>query len=143
MGRDLDVLVAGVDVERAASAARRVLEHEDLTVGIPPRIWGTRLVAGPIGSEPDLLEIHRVAAITWRNVVLTDGPQPTASLGPFQVDPWVSFAKRVLMPLLAGSIGTLRAQPQRFKLQPSERGPARRALRPCWALSQRAVCWRR
>jgi hypothetical protein len=128
VGRDLDVLVRAGEQVRARDVARRALAEAGFTVAQPPPLWGERLVAAINGESADLMEVHLITEISWRNVLLAASPRPTARTGPFAVDPWAAFAKRVLMPLLAGKAHKLDAEPARLALTPEERTAAGRAL---------------
>ena len=86
----------------------------------PSTLWGERLVAAALDPKPDLLEIHAVDAISWRFTRLTDELSPSIRIGPFAVDPWVRFAKRILLPALAGEIPKLLKELQRYPVQEPE-----------------------
>lgn len=103
MGRDLDVLVAGSQVEYAAAIARGVLERFFEHVVRPPPIWGERLIGvTDTAGELEVLEVHLTDEIRWRHIVLATDPRERDRIGPFTLDPWAAFAKRVVLPLLAG-----------------------------------------
>ena len=104
VGRDLDILVAAEQVEDVLATARSVFESKGWQVARPPGTWGERIVA--FGEQA--VEIHAVTEVSWRVVTFSSSPKPATELGPFQVDPWAAFAKRVLMPAFAGD-------PERFK----------------------------
>jgi hypothetical protein len=112
-GRDLDVLVQSDQIDLALSLADGVFRDGRWRIAYPPAIWGKRLLATTSRGSRDMLEIHTLSALTWRNVTLANHPAPTGSIGPFKVDSWVSFAKRVVGPLLAGNL-------RRFSLRPEE-----------------------
>jgi hypothetical protein len=130
VGRDLDVLIARRDIARGIDAAQRVLEASGLRVGRPPRLWGERVIATLDGPTPDMLEVHAVPALAWTGSVLADLPIPSERVGPFAIDPWVSFVKRIMMPLLSGASGRLREEPSRFVVDHAEYDAARRRLPP-------------
>lgn len=130
VGRDLDVLVARRDIARAIDAAEQVLEASGLRVGRPPRLWGERLIASLDGPTPDMLEVHAIPTLTWTGSVLADRPRPSERVGPFAIDPWVSFVKRVLIPLLAGASSRWRDAPSQLATRASECEAARHRLPP-------------
>ena len=122
------MLAGSRDARRAIDVAQDVLERKGLLVVRPPRLWGERLVAAVLDPEPDLLEIHAVDAISWHGACLTAGPAPCMLLGPFAVDPWVRFAKRVLLPALAAEVPKLIAELHRLPVQEAEAAASIRRL---------------
>lgn len=130
VGRDLDVVVPSRHLRRAIDIAHDVLERAGLAVLRPPPLWGERLVGAILDPEPDLIEIHVVEAISWRSAHLAGDPAPSLRIGPFAVDPWVRFAKRVLLPALAGQLRKLMIELERHPLQEAEAAAARRRLPP-------------
>jgi hypothetical protein len=120
VGRDLDVLAAARQAARMIDAAQDVLERHGLVVFRPPRLWGDRIVAAALDPDPDLLEIHVVGAVSWGFANLTGEPEPSMRVGPFAVDPWVRFAKRILLPALAGNIAKVRTELERSPLNEAE-----------------------
>ena len=128
VGRDLDVLVRPRHVRRAIAIAAAVLSSEGCVVVRPPRIWGERIVAAVLEPVPDLLEVHAVDGISWSFVRLAGEPEPSARVGPFPVDPWVRFAKRVLLPAFAGDLAKLTAELQRHPVDDAEAAAARSRL---------------
>jgi hypothetical protein len=120
VGRDLDVLIARRDIARGMDAAQRVLEESGANVGRPPRLWGERVIALLDGPTPDMLEVHAVRAFTWNGSILADSPVPSERIGPFAIDPWVSFVKRIIMPLLAGASDRFRGAPSQLALSETE-----------------------
>jgi adenylate kinase family enzyme len=128
VGRDLDVLVGSGHARRAIELAQDVLEHTGLTVVRPPRLWGERLVAAALDPEPDLLEVHALDGVSWRWGSVTGEPHPSLSIGPFGVDPWVRFAKRILMPVLAADHRKLLGELERYPADALETAAAREHL---------------
>lgn len=101
LGRDVDVVMRSRDIATALDEARQSLTAAGWRVVEPPRLWGRRLVAvDPCASQ--MLELHVHSRLRWRTVVVAEGASPTARHGPFAIDPWIAWAKRVLLPLLAG-----------------------------------------
>jgi len=120
-GRDIDVLVDRDHASRAITLAERVLRDRGLLVARPPRLWGDRVLAADSAPSDDVLEIHTVVRIAWRNVVLVAEPKATMRVGPFAIDPWVSIVKRIILPLLAGSTDKFVRAPAEFHATPEER----------------------
>jgi hypothetical protein len=123
VGRDLDVLVGSRCARRAIDLAQSVLEGEGLLVARPARLWGERLVAAARDPEPDLLEIHAVD-ISWGVACLAGEPAPSMQIGPFAVDPWARFAKRVLLPALAAEIPKVVGELERYPMREAETAAA-------------------
>jgi hypothetical protein len=130
VGRDLDVVVTRRHIRRLVDLAQEVLANEGLSVARPSRLWGERVVAGQFDPKPDLLEIHAVEAITWRFACLSTEPSPSMRIGPFAVDPWARFAKRILLPALAGEFPKVLKELQRYPLQQAEAAAASAQLPP-------------
>lgn len=120
VGRDLDVLTDARHSKRAIDLAQEVLESKGLVVIRPPPLWGERLVAAVLEPEPDLLEVHAVNAISWRFACLAAEPVPSIHVGPFAIDPWVRFAKRILLPALAAQTSKLMAELRGYPMQEAE-----------------------
>jgi thymidylate kinase len=94
-------------------------EH-GLTIVFPPPLWGKRLLALGNKGWSDLVEIHTMEKLSWRNVLFADSPNVSEEKGPFKIDPWVSFLKRVLMPLLAGVFQRLEREPRQLEFLKGE-----------------------
>ena len=120
VGRDLDVLVHRADVERALALARERLEARGWVVARPPGLWGERLVAFAGGAGGDSLEVHTLTRLVWASVVLAGAPHAAEGHAPFRVDPWAAFAKRILMPLLAGDRTRFVERPAELRLSTEE-----------------------
>src|SRR4030095_1152528 len=99
-----------------------VFRRATWTVAYPSAIWGRRLIAIATGGRKGMLEIHTLGAITWRNVTLAHHPAPNGCIGPFKTDSWVSFAKRIVAPLLAGNF-------ERFSVRAEESSATEHELR--------------
>jgi hypothetical protein len=130
IGRDLDVVARPEQSVRMLDVAQDVLERRGLVVFRPPRLWGERIIAAALDPEPDLLEIHVVGAISWGFAYLTGDPAPTIRVGPFSVDPWILFAKRILLPALAGDIAKIRTELERAPVTDAEAAAASTRLPP-------------
>jgi len=101
MGRDLDVLVQRNQVSLALFIASEILEEHGWRVARPAPIWGRRLVATRGDSHFEMIEVHTVSSLSWRNTVFATRPGTREVRGTFRVDPWLSFLKSALFPLLA------------------------------------------
>jgi hypothetical protein len=106
IGRDLDIHMDPRHAHRALEEARQTLTKAGWpTVVCPPPLWGARLVAlTPDGDDRyEYLEFHTAAGFAWLALPLvTADVSATSRVGPFPVNSWTTFAKAVLLPLLAG-----------------------------------------
>ena len=115
VGRDLDVMFTAQSVLKSLSIASQVLEDNGYSIAFPHPIWGRRVVGvHTTGAASSAIEIHGITSVGWSNVCFAGRPRPTEMTGPFRVDPWASFAKRVLLPLLAEGETTFDARPGDF-----------------------------
>jgi hypothetical protein len=128
VGRDLDVLVKPGQGRRAVGLARAALEAHGYQVLLPPSLWGHRLLALRGEDWSDLLEIHTLEGIGWHHTVFAAQPNPTGRIGPFAVDPWASFAKQILLPLLANGLQRFTQQPERLVVTEAQQAAAARRL---------------
>jgi hypothetical protein len=112
LGRDLDILMDQAQAPRALRHASKTLT--DLgweTVVSPPDLWGKRIVAlHERNGGFDYLELHTTRPLRWALMRFTGAYEsPDKTVGPFPVSAWVTFAKAVLLPLLAGDVGRFNA----------------------------------
>ena len=122
LGRDLDILVQSDQVNYAIDVAATILVRKGYKVVHPPNLWGERLVAFRNGcGNLESIEIHTVTKLSWFYITLADNPNPSLYKGNFKVDPWVSFVKRVLLPLLYDNVGRFMTKPQELELATLER----------------------
>jgi hypothetical protein len=113
IGRDLDILMDQRLADTALIEAAAVLRDLGWSAVRPPDLWGKRLVGlgeDDHGGSPRYVELHTVSALTWAVLALADRREPaTASLGAVPMSRWATFAKAVLLPLLAGTFTKLEA----------------------------------
>lgn len=72
-----------------------------------------------------MFELHVLPSLRWRNVILADRPTPTRSIGPFAIDPWIGWAKRALLPILAVSPARLEERRRVLEFGPGELAASR------------------
>lgn len=95
----------------------------------PPGLWGPRLLAvRRTGGTFDSIEIHTFTKLGWAYAFVATEPHPGLCKGPFKIDPWVSFVKRVLTPLLAGDTERFRRRPYELQLLPWEKEAVQETL---------------
>jgi hypothetical protein len=119
-GRDLDILVHRRDLKAVLEIATSILEEYRWTTFFPPPVWGHRILAVQNAAWASLLELHFIQRLSWRNVVLTRSFCATSRKGPFKIDPWASFAKRILLPLLANKTERLMKRSHELNISPEE-----------------------
>ncbi len=101
IGRDLDLLIDERDMEMAIRLAVQELQIGDYRITQPPNPWqAAALFAFGVSNT---IEIDFIPRLFWGGVVLAEGVSNSLiSIGPFKVDLWASFAKRVLLRVLYG-----------------------------------------
>jgi hypothetical protein len=119
VGRDLDVVVNGRELRWAAQIAGGQLGALGFVVLSPANPWGAVWLFA--FREGLALEIDLIPFLARGPALLVPGPKPAGQVGPFRVDPWASFAKRILMPILGG------AAPGEPLIGPGEEDEARSA----------------
>lgn len=98
IGRDLDVIVDKGSIVKAIGTAAKILQGNGFTVVAPWHPWHGRSL---FAFRADVsLELHLLPALVWGPAVLVSRAAPSYQVGPFNVDPWATFAKRVLTRLL-------------------------------------------
>lgn len=142
VGRDIDVLIRADQVAAGLTIAEHVLVAHGFTVIHPPPLWGARLLASHNADWDSVwIEIHTLTQLSWRNVRLADTPHPSEHWGPFQVDPWVSFSKRILHPLLDGDTQRYADRPGEWTLYKGEHDVVPPVLRSlCGAELAQQLC---
>ncbi len=122
LGRDLDILIQSDQANYAIAIGAAIFTRKGYEVVRPPNLWGERLVAFCHNySNLESTEIHTVTRLSWFHVVFVDYPNPSSYKGNFKVDPWASFVKRVLLPLLYGNVKQFGRKPQELPLDALER----------------------
>lgn len=107
LGRDLDLLMDQRQAHLALHRASDLLRSLGWTItACPPSLWGQRLV---VLKEEDghfsYIELHTMGELQWALMRFADTREPTSiHLGPFPLSYWATFAKAVLLPLLAGDV---------------------------------------
>ncbi|HEU5255415.1 MAG TPA: hypothetical protein VFU28_05465 [Vicinamibacterales bacterium] len=104
IGRDLDIHIDIDAMPHAVATAMRHLRDAGYTITLPPQPWhwqGRWICAF---NEGDNVTLDFIPYLIWGPVVLVTAPKPTHHVGPFPVDRWSQFAKRVLMYVLTGRL---------------------------------------
>jgi thymidylate kinase len=108
LGRDLDVFVNKADLHRALKIAWEVLREGGWTVVSPKNDpWPKRSIfAFKDGWAFQIDLFYR--GLVWGPVTILDAnvcpDSADISVGPFKINIWASFAKRIVIKLLAGAI---------------------------------------
>jgi hypothetical protein len=104
LGRDIDIAVPSKGIPAAlgviASAAKRASWH---IVALQKRVLGHYRLFLRSLSGHDQLEVDLLPNLSWGPLVIFESVSASERNGPFLVDPWISFAKRVLLQVLAGN----------------------------------------
>ncbi len=109
IGRDLDIFVDRRQMQEASNIASRILREHGCFVVMDRKDWAWWIIGvNTTGGVPWSIEIDLVAYMNWGPAMLINKPRPGYSIGPFAVDPWAAFVKRVLMQILGGSIEKFR-----------------------------------
>ena len=133
MGRDLDILMEPAQAVPALADARRVLCANGWTMFVcPSSLWDIRMVALRRLDEGvyGYLELHTMGQLTWALLPIADTSLAVGEhRGPFPTSRWISFAKGVLMPLLAGDLSRFNDQYlARHRIPEAQRDEARSQL---------------
>lgn len=121
VGRDLDILISSEHVDRAIEMAKNILTQHQFVYVLPPALWGKRILGIKSLKAEEYIEIHTIKKLIWRSVTLGDLPNIQKKVGPFKIDPWISFVKRILLPFLAGEIERFKHKPNEFCFKEGER----------------------
>jgi hypothetical protein len=104
IGRDLDIHVDIDAMPDAVASAMRHLRDAGYTITLPPQPWHWRGRWICAFNEGENITLDFIPYLIWGPVVLVTAPTPTHYIGPFPVDRWSEFAKRVLMYVLTGRL---------------------------------------
>ncbi|MEM1989650.1 MAG: phosphotransferase [Candidatus Bathyarchaeia archaeon] len=121
LGRDLDILVHADQTDQALKIVIELAKNKGWPVVIsPPSLYGKRIVAFA-DNYKTYIEIHTMERLSWAVVSFADKPEPLYQIGPFKVDPWASFVKRILMVFLSGGKKRFRERPHELILNKYEK----------------------
>ena len=104
IGRDLDIHIDIDAIPNAVAIAVGHLRDAGYTITLPPQPWHWRGRWISAFNEGDNVTLDFIPYLIWGPVVLVTAPEPTHYVGPFPVDRWSEFAKRVLMYVLTGRL---------------------------------------
>ena len=104
IGRDLDIHIDIDAMPHAVATAMRHLRDAGYVITLPPQPWHWRGRWICAFNEGDNVTLDFIPYLIWGPVVLVTAPKPTHYVGPFPVDRWSEFAKRVLMYMLTGRL---------------------------------------
>lgn len=108
LGRDLDVLVAPSDIELAQSILIDLLSNSGWRSVICRKPWANWILAFDAHtSSQEYVEIDLISHWSWGTQTLSRFPRSFDMVGPFRVDPWITFVKRDLLQLLGGNFPTI------------------------------------
>jgi len=104
IGRDLDIHIDIEAMPHAVATAMRHLRDAGYSITLPPQPWHWRGRWICAFNERDNVTLDFIPYLIWGPVILVTAPTPTHYVGPFPVDRWSEFAKRVLMYVLTGRL---------------------------------------
>ena len=137
IGRDLDVLVDRKDREKAVRLAISVFQREKWIPIVHRKPWAVWITAFYIGGNGEVysVELDILWRIQWGWTVLAEGVDKSNLYrrSSFQVDPWGSFCKRVLIQILGGNFGKIQKKGE-FDIYPEELSVVRGRLRDTFGL---------
>ena len=119
--RDLDLLVPSDQIENAVAAAERHFRSSGHRFVSHRRINGSCWCFVAASAGRTVCEFDLVPRLRWGPAILADEPRALSRIGPFRVDPWAGFVKRVLVQLLGGNIAKLSRRHEELALSDSER----------------------
>ena len=124
LGRDIDIVVAEPDLQAASATVEDVLGRSGWRVVVQK--YGGELVQhfaiAPSGEESLIVDLF--AGLRWGPVWLVREPDASRDRHGFQVDPWVTFVKRVLLHVLVSPGAKFGQRPDRLVMAPAERRAA-------------------
>lgn len=129
LGRDLDVLVSSRQRQSALHIAACTCRELGWTLYVRRKPWVWWTFAFAEGAEKPLaLEIDYITRLQWGPRALVGSPEPRTRAGPFWIDPWAAFTKRILIQLLGGQVDKLRRKPDDLVVSDLERRQVTRRL---------------
>jgi len=102
VGRDLDVVVDRSDLKNALEISANYFNSKGFTTVVPPNPWNSEWIFA--FHEDICIEIDFIPFLSWGPALLVGEPDPSFRIGPFKIDPWASFVKRVLIYILSKNI---------------------------------------
>lgn len=123
LGRDLDIIVNLNQLQQALQIAssvwREMMRCSVIVHAKPWACWCFAFKRTSTGLE--VLEMDLIPQLQWGPALLVGSPHPTHNNGPFKIDPWASFVKRILIQVLGGHLHRLRDRPHELVMNPWER----------------------
>ena len=124
IGRDLDVLVRAGD-QRPLDVLTSQLRDSGWRPTVVSRPWVTWVVGHRTEDDGRVVavEVDLLSKLQWGWCLLVDGPSSERTRerrGPFFLDPWGGFVKRILLQLLAGNFHRFLERPDQLMLSSSE-----------------------
>jgi len=104
IGRDIDIFINKQELEIAFSLAIEELMKLQFTVVSPIKCpWKIRQIFALADDCQIQIDLF-YDGFLWGPVRIIDRIEPIYRIGPFKVDPWVSWVKRVLIKVLIGKV---------------------------------------
>lgn len=130
IGRDLDIFIERKQLPAASDIVREILRENGCYVVMDRKDWAWWIIGVYIDKETIWsIEIDLVTYMNWGPAMLVDAPRPAYQIGPFEIDPWASFVKRVFIQILGGNIEKFRTRKQdELCVRPEEQEAVRAGL---------------
>lgn len=104
-GRDLDIIMLPKDRQRALGLIKDTLKPFGFATIVDKRPFTWMIFClSPFGKDQVVFEIDLMPYMNWGPAMLIEEPRPAYKIGPFAIDPWAAFAKRVFIQILGGNI---------------------------------------
>lgn len=121
LGRDLDVFVDKPHIKKAAQLTIKVMKDQGWPIVIQPRdLYGRRIIAFSNDWE-EHLEVDLKEELRWTIIDFAKRPFPRYQFGPFKVDPWANFVKRIFLVLLSEGVTRFKEKPDELQIRDWER----------------------
>ena len=124
IGRDLDVLLEREDMDRCMSLALKVLKEHGWKPTIHRQPWAIWIIAYYFDKDGiHALEIDLFSTLQWGFVLLADSVtefEDCELKGPFRIDPWGSFVKRILIQILGNNFNRFLSRKDELKISKDE-----------------------
>jgi hypothetical protein len=123
LGRDIDFVVEPSQIKLAVERTVAVMEQEGWKVVVRTRAELVQCI-GIRPEDSKSLIIDHFPGMRWGPAWLVESPRPVETSGPFPLDPWVTFVKRVLLHVLTSPAPKFSRHPDRLELSEGERSAA-------------------
>lgn len=129
LGRDLDIVVSSEHQKKSFSFLVSILNNQGYSVAVDKKPWAWWIVGvGNFSGEIRAIEVDFIRYMNWGPALLITSPHASYKKGPFKIDPWSSFSKRILIQVLGGNIDKFRHKMNELCLNEEERAIIKQKL---------------